>query len=285
MPVPQPAHTHKTIPVWLTLLIVCAALAGASNVIFWQARMVSRLQSQLAGRAIENAELQRRLDQWTRAQAEQSPAAPKASAPRLAPSDAGTSGAEALSAAEQRVGHLRDSLAEANAEITRLQARTSDLQAQVESAAADNRSLTAAAEASKKGLADAQQTVETVRAELQANSARITQLENSNARLKEDAAAAKQSTAPAQQIISDLEGIFRRRETHLNNILRRYREITEQYRAMSGVMDSQRDRGVATSAAEISRIQNSIALAEEDLKQLNVLNAQAALLERKLPVR
>lgn len=285
MPVPQPAHTHKYIPVWLTLVIVCAALAGAGNVIFWQARMVSRVQAQLASRASENAELERRVDQLTRARAEQAPAAPKSSAPRLAPSDAGISGAEALSAAEQRAGHLRDSLAEANAEITRLQARTSDLQTQVENAAADNRSLTAAAEASKKGLADAQETVETVRAELQANSARIKQLENSNARLKEDAATARQSTAPAQQIISDLEGIFRRRETHLNNILRRYREITEQYRAMSGVMDSQRDRGVATSAAEISRIQNSIALAEEDLKQINVLNAQAALLERKLPVK
>ncbi len=285
MPVPPPAHTHKSIPVWLTLVIVCAALAGAGNVIFWQARMISRVQSQLAGRASENAELQRRLDQLTRARAEQAPAAPKASASRLTPSDAGTYGAEALSAAEQQAGHLRDSLAEANAEITRLQARTSDLQTQVENAVADNRSLTAAAEASKKGLADAQETVETVRAELQANSARIKQLENSNARLKEDAAAARQSTAPAQQIISDLEGIFRRRDTHLNNILRRYREITEQYRAMSGVMDSQRDRGVATSAAEISRIQNSIALAEEDLRQISALNAQAALLERKLPVK
>jgi chromosome segregation ATPase len=266
-------------------VIVCAALAGAGNVIFWQARMISRVQSQLAGRASENAELQHRLDQLTRARAEQAPAAPKASASRLTPSDAGTYGAEALSAAEQQAGHLRDSLAEANAEITRLQARTSDLQTQVENAVADNRSLTAAAEASKKGLADAQETVETVRAELQANSARIKQLENSNARLKEDAATARQSTAPAQQIISDLEGIFRRRDTHLNNILRRYREITEQYRAMSGVMDSQHDRGVATSAAEISRIQNSISLAEEDLKQINVLNAQAALLERKLPVK
>jgi len=285
LPVPQPAHTHKSIPVWLTLVIICAALAGAGNVIFWQARMISRVQAQLASRASENAELERRVDQLTRARAEQAPAAPKSAAPRLAPSDAGISGAEALSASEQRAAHLRDSLAEANAEITRLQARTSDLQTQVENAAADNRSLTAAAEASKEGLADAQETVETVRAELQANSARIKQLENSNARLKEDAATARQSTAPAQQIISDLEGIFRRRETHLNNILRRYREITEQYRAMSGVMDSQRDRGVATSAAEISRIQNSISLAEEDLKQINVLNAQAALLERKLPVK
>jgi chromosome segregation ATPase len=282
---PERAKTHKSIPVWLVIVLVCAAIAGAANVIFWQTHIISRLQAQLAGRAGENAELQRRVDQLTRAQAEQAPASPKAAAPRSAPSNAGTASAEGLSAAEQRADRLRDSLAQSSAEITRLQARVSDLQAQVESAAAENRGFAAAAEASKKGLADAEQTLDTLRAQLKANSARIAQLEDSNTKLKEDAAASKQSTAATQQIISDLEGIFRRRETYLNNILRRYREITEQFRAMSGVMDSQRDRGAATSGAEISRIQNSIVLAEDDLKQISALNAQASRLERKLPAR
>jgi chromosome segregation ATPase len=282
---PEPANPHKSIPVWLVIVIVCAAIAGAGNVIFWQTRMISSLQAQLAGRTGENAELQRRLDQLTRAQAEHAPVAPKASAPRLAAPEAGTGAAEALSAAEQRAERLRESLSQATAEITRLQARVSDIQTQLETAAADNRGLTAAAEASKKGLVEAEQAVETARAELKTNNARIAQLENSNAKFKEDAAAAKQSTGPTQQIISDLEGIFRRRETFLNNILRRYREITEQYRALSGVMDSQRDRGAATGAAEISRIQNSIALTEDDLKQISALNAQASRLERKLPAR
>ena len=73
---------------------------------------------------------------------------------------------------------------------------------------------------------------------------------------------------------------------YLNNILRRYREITEQYRAMSGVLDSRRDREAApVGSTEIARIQNAIALAEEDLKQIDALNAQAARLEKKLPVR
>lgn len=282
---PERAKTLKHLPVWLVIVIVCAAIAGAGNVIFWQARIIARLQAQLAARSGENAELQRRVDQLTRAQAGQAPASPKAAAPRLAPSNAGTASAEALSAADERANRLRDSLAEANAEITRLQARVSDLQTQVEGAAAGNRALTASADEAKKGLADAEQTLETVRAELKANSARIAQLENANTRLKEDVAGARQSTGLTQQVISDLEGIFRRRETYLNNILRRYREITEQYRAMSGVMDSQRDRGAAPGAAEISRIQNSIALTEDDLKQINALNAQASRLERKLPAR
>ena len=73
---------------------------------------------------------------------------------------------------------------------------------------------------------------------------------------------------------------------YLNNILRRYREITEQYHAMAGVLDSRRDREAApVNNTEISRIQNAISLADEDLKQINALNAQASRLEKKLPVK
>jgi hypothetical protein len=114
----------------------------------------------------------------------------------------------------------------------------------------------------------------------------MAQVESANARLKEDAALNSQSAAELRQTATDLEALFRRREMYLNNILRRYHEITEQYRAMSGVLDSRRDREAApVNTTEISRIQNAIALADEDLKQINALNAQASRLEKKLPVK
>jgi hypothetical protein len=95
--------------------------------------------------------------------------------------------------------------------------------------------------------------------------------------------AGKQSAVQTQQTISDLESVFHRREMYLNDILRRYKEITEQYRAMSGIRDS-RDRQAGTvSSAELSWIQNAIALAEEDFKQIYALNAQAQRLQKKLP--
>jgi len=46
---------------------------------------------------------------------------------------------------------------------------------------------------------------------------------------------------------------------------------------------SSRSRCVPVSSAEISRIQNAISLAEEDLKQIYALNAQAQRLQKKLP--
>ena len=283
MPMPERAKAHKGIPIWVALVLTGAAIA-AGAFIFWQSRVISSMQAQLTARDGENAELKRRVDQLTRAQAGQPATAPGPSAPRSAPPN-GPAAAAALSASEQRAEQLRESLAQATKEADRLQARVSDLQGQVESAATDNRRLTAAAEESKKSLAEAEQTVETLRAELKANNARVAQLDSMNAKLKEEAAAGKQSSSQIQQIVSELEGIFRRREMYLNNILRRYREITEQYRAMSGVIGS-RDREAATgSSAEISRIQNSIALAEEDLKQISALSAQVSRLEKKLQAK
>ena len=284
-PVPEPAQHRGHIPPWLAILLVCAAVAGAGNVIFWQARLISRQASQLAARTEENDALRRRIGQLSHT-GTAPPVPPTPAAPRLTLPQAPAASAEALSAAQQEAQRLRDSLAQSNAEIARLESRISSLQPQVESAAAENRRLSAAAEEGNKNLAEANQTIETIRRELEAGASRVSQLQAANARLREEAASKKQSAAEFSQIASELEGVFRRREMYLNNILRRYKEITEQYRSMSGVLDSRRDReAVPVSSTEISRIQNTIALAEEDLKQIIALNAQAQRLEKKLPAK
>lgn len=267
---------------WAAIVVICTAAAAGSAAIYWQSLLISRLRAQLAAADAEKAQLRQRVDQLTRAQAGNPAVAPKPSSPRSSPADPGAAQTLSAAEAEQRAERLREALAQATAETERLQSRVSELQGQVESAAADNRRLSGAVDESKRSLTDAEQAVEKLRAELKANSARAAQLDALNMRLKEEAAAGKQSASQTQQIVSDLDGIFRRREMYLNNILRRYREITEQYRAMSGVIGS-RDREAATvGSTEISRIQNSIALAEEDLKQITALNAQASRLEKRL---
>jgi len=279
---PERAKAHQGIPIWIAVALVCAAVAGAAVVIFWQTRLISHLEAQLAARAGEKAELERRVDQLTRAQEGRPPVLPKPFAPRPVQPGTGAAPAAQLSASEQRAERLRESLAQATAEVERLQASVADLHGQLETAATDNRRLSAAVEELKKGAADAEQTIEMLRAELKANNARAAQLESVNARLKQEAASSQQVSSQMQQNISDLDGLFRRREMYLNNILRRYREITEQYRALSGV-NASRDHGAATvGSAEISRIQNTIALAEEDLKQISALSAQVSRLEKKL---
>jgi hypothetical protein len=80
-----------------------------------------------------------------------------------------------------------------------------------------------------------------------------------------------------------LQDLDSRREAHLTSIMRRYRDITSQFRAMSGTLDSSRDpNSSALSAAALTRIQNATSAADEDLRQLSELNAQARQLEKKL---
>jgi len=280
---PGPAKTR--ILVWYGIPVFIIMIVAAGSGLVWEARTILRLQDNIAALSRENGQLLRRVDDLTRAQAapaSEPPSIPATSAPRVVADPAAS---EALSAAEQQLRRLHDSLAQSSAEATRLQGKVSDLESRVETEAETNRRLSAALEEERKNLADASQALETLRAQWKAGGARLADLESLNAKLKEEAAAGRQSSSQTQQTLSDLQNIFHRREMYLSSILRRYKEITEQYRAMSGVRDG-RDRDAAPlNSAEVSRIQNSIALAEEDLKQISALNAQAERLQKKLPVK
>jgi DNA repair exonuclease SbcCD ATPase subunit len=275
--------TRKTIPLWFTVVAFLLLLAAAGVAIYRQAHTISGQASQLSERAKENDALRRQLRELSA-----TPTAPAASEPAPAPSSTmprpPRSAPEALAVAEQRVRELQASLAQSNSDVARIEARTSDLQSRADAAAAENHRMSVEQESGVRDLAAANQAIETLRAELKTTTGRLAQLETDNARSKQDGASAKQSATQLDQTVSDLEDVFRRREMYLSNILRRYREITEQYRSLSGVMDSRRDRPSApASSPEISHIQNAITLTEEDLRQIHALDAQAERLEKKLP--
>ena len=54
---------------------------------------------------------------------------------------------------------------------------------------------------------------------------------------------------------------------------------------MSGVLQAQRTDAPAAGSGDLARIQDSIAMAEEDLRQLNNLDAQARLIQKKMSGR
>jgi chromosome segregation ATPase len=285
LPMPRSAPTRKSITLWLTVLAYALLLAASGIAVYRQAGVISGQAAQLSRHARENEELRRQLQRLTSAIAAPAASEP-APAPYSATPHASRSTPEELALAEQRARRLQESLAQSTTEVARLEARVSDLQSRADSGAGENHRLSTELETGKKDLAAANQAIETVRAELKATADRLAQLEAASAKWKQDSASAKQSAAQLDQTLTDLEDVVRRREMYLNNMLRRYREITEQYRAISGVMDSRRDRQSApASSPEISRIQNAIALAEEDLRQIQALDAQAQRLEKKLPVK
>ncbi len=78
----------------------------------------------------------------------------------------------------------------------------------------------------------------------------------------------------AGKISEEFEDLNRRRDVYMTNVLRRYREVTDLYRTLSLRQEGPRD--------DLSRIQNAIGMAEEDLRQLQTLNAQARKLQKEL---
>ena len=267
----------------LPWIVAAVLLMSAGFVLIRQSKTISNQAGLLSRDAAENDQLRRQLRDLSAARA---PAATPA--PIVPPTvhERGGESNESLATAEQRATRLRESLVESTAQIERLDSEIAELRSRVDAANEDNHRLSATVESGKQSLADANQTLESLRNDLKTYSSRVSELEKANANAKQDTAAQKQTAEQLHQTVSDLEGIFRRRDTFVSNILVRYREITDQYRSMAGVMDTRRDRpSSAVSSPEISRIQNAIALADEDLKQVHALSAQAQRLEKKLTGR
>ena len=105
--------------------------------------------------------------------------------------------------------------------------------------------------------------------------------ELANQQLRRQLSEATQGNGRRRQAGIDLDEIGRRRDSYLSNILGRYREATELFRAMSLRLDNPRDAGWPLNN-DLSRIQQAIQLADEDLRQLRTLNSQAARLQKEL---
>jgi len=176
-------------------------------------------------------------------------------------------------------------------ELAENRAAISSLQAQL--AAANDQNVKAAASAAdrlQKQQADAQTQMDDLQRKLDAAVAdsqiarqRAAALETDNAKLKTDAAATSTRASDVSHFIAGLQDLEHRRDVYLTSILRRYRDITGEFRAMSGMLDTGHDPGSnACSGAVLSRIQNAVSSAEDDMRQLSELNARAQKLEKQL---
>jgi hypothetical protein len=84
-----------------------------------------------------------------------------------------------------------------------------------------------------------------------------------------------------RKLADDMEDVARRRETLVTNLSTRYREASDTLRALSLQLEN-RGAGAASGPNDLSRIQNAVTLAEEDLRQLRSLSARARQLQKEL---
>lgn len=182
------------------------------------------------------------------------------------------------------IERLNRELSEAHADAARLQAQL------LSSSDERGTALASANERYRKEQEDWQHQLDALKQELdsadaesQASRQRLADLEAANAKSRSENSEGSARSAEVRRVVASLQDVDRRRDAYLTSIMRRYRDITSQFRAMSGMLDSSREpNSSAFSGAALTRIQNAVFLADDDLRQLNFLNAQARQLEEKL---
>ena len=188
----------------------------------------------------------------------------------------------------EAVRALRDSLWAANQSIADWQAKTAELQTQLDQLREDQKRQTAVESNLNEQLTSSKRLIEVKDTELNAKNEQLAQLETANKKLTADAGAAGQKASQTLKYSDELQEIYRRRESALNTLISRYKDVTEQYRAFASVLENRRGpegaggAGISIAGPELARIQNTISMAEEDLRQLNTLNAQAIRVQKKL---
>lgn len=216
---------------------------------------VATLRSQLADKGIEPAVAAR--------------------APRSSESDARRlETVRELSQAQSR-------LSAATASLSELQNRISELESSVERLGADNKRLAASEANLKEDLDNTQRLVQALETEVKAKNERLSQLDTTLRKAREELAALSQKPALSAPLVSEFSDINRRREIVLTALQRRYRDITDQLRAVSVRLDTQRDNPAA-AMTDLSRVQTAVNSAEDDLRQLNSLNSRAQRISQQL---
>ncbi len=265
----------RQIPLWPVVAVTLAGLAAATFIATRYIRASTEQVARVASLERENRELRAASERSARetdalrqglAAAERGPGQTEAREPHMTPP---------IDAVEQAklLFQFRDKLASANSAIAGLQDRIRELETAMERSAEENKRLAASEADLKERIASSNRLLTAIKDELKGKDQRFEQLESANLKLREENRGNADKLSQITRMLRDLDEINRRRENYLTSTLRRYKDVTEQYRALSARLDNPPD---------MSRIQDSIALAEEDLRQLASLNAQASRLQQRI---
>jgi len=254
------------------VVVLGATLAGSTVINVRQFRRLAAVEQERVGDLQALRALQAAL---------RNRAAPPSPAERAGPAPSERESA-ALAQREAEIARLNRELSDAAEQIK-------DLQAQLASEKAEGQNLiVATTERHEKEQADWQsrldslkQELDSAQTDLQNSRDRLSAVEADNTRLRSDAKDGSARAAELEKTAASLEDLDRRRAAYLTSILRRYRDITNQFRAMGGMLDTSPNSSAFTGES-LTRIQNAISQAEDDLRQVNELDAQARQIERRL---
>jgi DNA repair exonuclease SbcCD ATPase subunit len=174
-------------------------------------------------------------------------------------------------------------LSDTKAALEAAQSRLQQIEASLEQLQSENQRLQTAATEAREEAESLRHVNETVEAELKSKAARADSADEQIRRAQADSAEARQRLNQAAATLHELDEVARRRDNYLNNLLRRYRDANDQLRSLSARLERYRDSSSAPSfSTDLPRLQSVIQASEEDLRQVQNLNAQAQRLSQRL---
>jgi len=248
-------------------IILGTVLAGSLAMVLHQAARIAELQRQKAADAQSLALLREALRQKD---------LQKSPAPETEP--IGGNDHSGIAKREAVITRLDRELAESHATIANLQSQLAGANDQNAKALSEAQANLQKQQADlQEQIADLQKKLDAAISQSDIARQRAAALEAENARLQAASTNSSTRAADVAHMISSL------RDVYLTSILRRYRDITGEFRAMSSMLDTSHDStSTACSGATLGRIQNAVNLTEDDLNQLNELNARAQKIEKQL---
>jgi len=266
---------------WL-LIPMLAVCAGSIYFAVKQRRSAADKEGALARLEAENRALRARAGEAPRTEAPADGETKTAGPAR--PGHAALSEAEMAARLEsvRMLSQMKDQLSAAKTSIAELQNRVQELESISSRTEEENKRLAQEETDLKENLAGANRVVEAMRTELKGKTDRLVALETASRKTADDLKAANDKIGKVTGWARDLEDLNRRREVYLNNLMRRYRDLTDQMRALTIRLDNPQETAHGSPAADLPRLQNIVSLAEEDLRQLSSLNSQAARLVQKM---
>jgi chromosome segregation ATPase len=274
----------------LLLAAVPAALVGAIAAGLWIRHTGPEAQraGQFAQLENANSELRARITQLEQESSELRQklaeqgivVAPRASAPDRPRPEVSPGQLEAVRALTQ----VQAKLTAANGAIAELQNRTHEFEATIARLTDENKRFESETAELKESLASTNRIVSAMEVELKSKTERLVQMEAAVRKARDDTAGSAQKLSQAAATAKELEDINRRRENTLTSLQRRYRDLTDQFRAFALRLDTNRDNPT-TLTPDLSRIQSNVQSADEELRQLVGLNTQAQRIAQKISAR
>lgn len=194
--------------------------------------------------------------------------------------------AASLVDAVRRLAQTQQQLADTKAQLQALQQHSQQIEFNLSQLQSENKRLTTTAGEAREEADGLRRLNETIEAELKSKAARVDAAEALARRAQSETGDTKQKLNLTASTLRELDDIANRRDSYLSNLQRKYRDVNDQLRSLTARLDRYRDSNSAPGfSTDLPRLQSLVQSAEEDLRQVQSLNAQAQRLSKRLQPR